>query len=115
MRGRLATADDEIPGDFPVDGVHVLLDRGHHLDGLPGQRHQRLPGLGQPDGAPRPLEKLGLQVVFQGLDLVADGRLRDRQVFSRPGEALCAHRFQKDLERIYIQHLARPILVWLRG
>ncbi len=61
-----------VSGDAFLQPLRFAQQVAHH-------RHQRLAHLIQVNVAPRPVEQLGMQPVLQGLNLRADGRLRDLQ------------------------------------
>ncbi|MNH21113.1 hypothetical protein D3C79_809100 [compost metagenome] len=100
---RMAFAELHQPGHQPLDGKARLQADGERALGAAGQQlvgrlgdggedvldveEVTLPLLGQQQGAVLAAKQLDAEVLFQRLDLVADGGLRHEQLFRCPGKA----------------------------
>jgi hypothetical protein len=70
------------------DGTGQIRDQTstgiHPLQNLAGAWQQRATGFGQGNAAPDAIEDRGAQILFQGGDALADGRLGQVQLRRRP-------------------------------
>ncbi len=76
-------------------------------DDPPGQREQRLPGVGEGDVAARAAEQVGAQLPFQGLDLLGQRGLGDVHLLGGAGEVAGVHDGQEVGELLQL-HAADP-------
>jgi hypothetical protein len=86
VRQGLDEAERQAPGEQAAERRHRLAGvpgAGQHR---PGMRQERLAGRGQPRCAPTADEQLLAELGFQAGDLLADGRLGDRDPPRRPRE-----------------------------
>ena len=79
-------ADGEAAGEQAGERGHGLAPARGGLERRPRVGQQGLAGRCQPDRAPVAEEQALAELCFQAADLLADGRLRDRDPLRRSGE-----------------------------
>lgn len=112
LRG--AAAADDQPGEgLALELLHPGLGEDGHFQDLSGVLGEQKALLGQTHAFAGALEQLDAQLAFQRVDLVADSRLGDGQVLSRPGEVQAVGHFHKALQLCGIHKIPpkrKPVL-----